>query len=163
MCRRAERRVPRVDLPAERVVIRLVPALDAPLHFRRGDLRSYMGAPPRRDKESILVGLARPGHRRPRFPEHRRIDVVETAVRVDVRARKIRFDQRRAKGRGRAIEARDMRVLRLAHDRTRRRVGEIGGIVLARVRRIEHERQWRDSRRVKHKGRNARHSLLPLR
>ncbi len=69
------------------------------------------------------------------------IDVVEAAVRIDVRARKHRLDQRGAERRRAAIETGDVRVLRLAHDVARRRVVEIVGIVLAGMRRIEDERQ----------------------
>ena len=68
------------------------------------------------------------------------IDIGERAIGIDVRARKLRGEQRRAEMRRIRPQICDVRILRAAHDIARRPMIEIVGIAIAGVRRIEHER-----------------------
>ncbi len=120
-------------------------------------LRSYIGAPPRAIRHTspmpcpVLRDAATgAGHA---SASMRGIDVVEAAVRVDVGAREHAPRSASRRRRRAAIQPRDVRVLRLAHDRARRRVIEVVGIVLARVRRIEHQRHRGGRGRVAEEGR----------
>ena len=97
------------------------------------------------EESDALRGLARCRERHgPWIGQHRGIEVVEAAIGIDVGAREDRLEQRRAEPRREPIEPRNVRVLRLANDVPRRRMVEVVGIVLAGVRRVEHERQRRD-------------------
>ncbi len=142
-----------IELGRERRVVRPVAALDAPLRPPpTASLRAYIGGavprdPP--DEPDALLGLARRCDRpRPRLGQKLRIDVGEAAVGIDVRSRKIRLEQRRAEPRRAAIQPGDVGVLGLPHLGARRRVVEIVRVVLARVRRVEHERDRLDRGRM---------------
>lgn len=127
-----------IQFVIERRVIRQITPVDPALQLDGGEaarVQGYaaVGQPPyEADPE---LGLARRRERmRPRVGQQRGIDVVETAIRVDVGPRKTRLDQRRAMLRRGAIEPRHVRVLGLPHDGARRHMVEIVRIILARMR-----------------------------
>ena len=68
------------------------------------------------------------------------VDICYMPVGVDIGARKQCLDQRRAITRRGFVQLGDERVFRLAHHSPGRRVLEVGRIVCAAVRRVEHQR-----------------------
>ena len=124
-----------VDDRRELVVIREVATFDSPADLGCRKLARIERDAARTEPPHETDALDRLARRRerlgPRIGEERRIDVVDAAIRIDVGARKFRFEERRAGARHVRPQSRDVRILRLPQEASRRPMIEIVRICLA--------------------------------